>query len=281
MRLPLVSFVLLLISPLLSAAEMREFQDVPYAGEKDPLRSLDVYAPAEGDAHPILIWIHGGGWRRGDKARVQKKPQALTDAGYVLVSVNYRLVPKVTIRQQADDIARAIAFVRRHAEEYGGAADKIVVLGHSAGAHLAALVCTDGSYLERNGLSLANIKGCVPVDTAAYDLPEQLKDARLRQKAIYQSAFGKEADAIRQASPITHVARNKDIPPFLILHVADRLDSGERSRQFAAALKKAGVEAEVVPAEGKTHGTINTELGTPGDKPTAALLAFLKRVTGP
>lgn len=257
---------------------MHEFNDVPYAGEKDPLRSLDVYAPAEGDGHPFLVWIHGGGWRRGDKARMQKKPHALTDAGYVLVSVNYRLVPKVTVRDQAGDIAQAIAFVRNHAKEYGGAADKIVVLGHSAGAHLAALVCTDGSHLEKNGLSLAGVKGCVPVDTAAYDLPTQLEGARPRQKALYRAAFGKEADAIRQASPITHVAKNKDIPPFLILHVADRPDSGERSREFAAALKKAGVEAEVVPAEGKTHGTINTELGAPGDKPTAALLAFLQRI---
>ncbi|MEQ8790014.1 MAG: alpha/beta hydrolase [Pirellulaceae bacterium] len=275
-----VSLMLLVVASPLAAAEMREFRDVPYAGVKDPLRSLDVYAPAEGDDHPILIWIHGGGWRQGDKARMQRKPRALTDAGYVLVSVNYRLVPKVTVRQQAGDIAQAIAYMHKHAQEYGGAANKIVVLGHSAGAHQAALVCTDESLLKAHGVKLDVVKGCVPVDTAAYDLQQQLKNSGPRQKQLYQSAFGDKEEGLKQASPITFVAPEKNIPPFLILHVADRLDSGERSRQFAAALTKAGVSAEVVAAEGKTHGTINTELGAPGDKPTAAVLAFLRRVAG-
>ena len=97
-----------------------------------------------------MIWVHGGAWQIGDKAQVQAKPKAFNERGYVLVSVNYRFHPAVTYKEQAGDIAQAIRWVNDHAREHGGDPGRVFLMGHSAGAHLAALVGTDGRYLEKS-----------------------------------------------------------------------------------------------------------------------------------
>src|SRR5262249_20257600 len=148
-------------------------------------QTLDVYAPKEGKKHPVVVWIHGGGWQYGDKKEVNKKPQAFVDKGYVFVSVNYRLFPEATIKQMAGDVAGAIRWMHDHAKDYGGDPDTLFVTGHSAGAQLAALVCTDGSYLKAEKLSLAHIKGCVPVDGDTYDVPLQIKTVEKRRADSY------------------------------------------------------------------------------------------------
>ncbi len=273
----ILAFVILTSSS--TAAEMKVQRDLPYADAKTPAQKLDVYAPAEGKNNPILVWIHGGGWRRGDKTAVQRKPQAFVDRGCVFVSVNYRLIPDVSVKEMAGDIARAVKWVRDHAAEYGGDSQRIIIAGHSAGAHLAALVATDESYLKAEGLALSDIKGCIPVDTAVYDIPQQLKRRGPLRSQIYKAAFGEDETALKELSPVSHVAKSKGIPPFLILHVDSRPDSTEQSQEFAKRLQKAGVEAKVVSAEGKTHGTINRDLGLPDDPPTKAVYAFLKAVT--
>ncbi len=272
------SILLILLASSAFAAEPQVTRDLAYAKPADESRRLDVHAPAEGKDHPVLVWIHGGGWRKGDKTSVQRKPRAFVDKGFVFVSVNYRFVPQVTVEQMTGDIAKAIKWVHDHAKQYGGSPDNVFVAGHSAGAHLAALVCTDGSYLKAEGLSLSNIKGCIPVDTAVYDIPKQLKGAGPLRARLYTSAFGKDEAAQKRLSPITHVAGNKGIPPFLILHVASRPDATARSQAFAKALNGAGVKAELVPGVDKSHATINRELGLPDDKPTKAVFEFLDGV---
>src|SRR5262249_27720845 len=140
---------------------------------KNERQTLDIHAPPTGSDHPLVVWIHGGGWRQGDKRGVQAKPQAFVDRGFVFVSTNYRFVPQVTVKQMTGDVAKAIRWAHDHAKEFGGNPNSIFVIGHSAGAHLAALVCTDDRYLKDEGLSLSIVKGCVPVDTAAYDIPQR------------------------------------------------------------------------------------------------------------
>jgi len=273
-----ISILLILLTSSALAAEPKIHRDLAYAEPADESRRLDVYAPADGKDHPVVIWLHGGGWRKGDKANVQRKPQAFADKGFVFVSVNYRFVPQVTVKEMTGDIAKAIKWVHGHAKEYGGSPDKIFVAGHSAGAHLAALVCTDDSYLKAEGLVLSAVKGCIPVDTAVYDIPGQLGSSGPLRANLYMSAFGNDEATQKQLSPITHVAKGKGIPPFLILHVADRPDSTAQSKAFAKALVGAGVQAKVVPGEGKNHGTINRDLGLPDDEPTKAVFEFLDGV---
>jgi len=271
----------LLLSLPLIAAEPKVLRDMAYAEPKNERQTLDVYSPPEGKDRPIIFWIHGGGWKRGDKKEVQKKPQIFVDKGFVFVATNYRFVPNVTVKEMMGDIAKAIRFVHDHASDYGGDPKSIIVMGHSSGAHLAALVCTDESYLKAEKLSFSILKGCVPVDVSAYDIPKLLKASGSVPPETYKAIFTDKEETQREFSPVSYVAKGKDIPSFLILHVADRADTKAQSQLFAEHLKTAGVSAKVVAAEGKTHGTINSDLGKPDDVPTKALFEFLERVQKP
>ena len=119
------------------------------------------------------------------------------------------------------------------------------------------------------------------LDGAGYDIPRQISQAMLpRLRAMYTNVFTEDEVTQRDASPITHVAKGKGIPPFLILHVASRRDSRAQSEGLAAKLREAGVEVKVEPAEGKTHLTINRELGEPEDGPTKVVFKFLRTQPG-
>ena len=112
------------------------------------------------------------------------------------------------------------------------------------------------------------------MDGDTYDVPVQIATVEERRAGSYRQKFGDEASQ-KELSPITHVATGKGIPPFLILHVADHPETRGQSQKLAKALKEVGVSATAYLAEGKNHGTINSDLGKPGDVPTKALFEFL------
>lgn len=261
----------------LAAGEPKVQRGLPYAEPKNERQLLDVYAPAEGKNHPVVVWVHGGGWRRGDKADIHNKPKAFVEKGYVLVSINYRFVPNVTVNQIAGDVAKAIRWTHDHAKEHGGDPNTIIVLGHSAGAQLAALVCTDDRYLKHEKLSLSIIKACVPVDGDTYDVPLQIKTVEEKRAKSYRMTFGDEASQ-KNLSSVTHVAKDKHIPPFLILHVADHPETKAQSQRLVKVLQGAGISAKAYPAEGKNHTTINTDLGLADDRATQEMFGFLNAV---
>ncbi len=243
----------------------------------DPnLLSLDAYGPTEGQGFPVMVFIHGGGWRRGDKAGGDlTKARHFVGAGWVYVTVNYRLSPAVRHPAHIEDIAAAIAYVHENVAKWGGDPARIHVMGHSAGAQLAALVATDDRYLKAHGLGLDVLRGVVLLDGAGYDIFSLLQEPRELQKRMYEAAFGKEPAGWKDASPIAHVAAGKSIPAFLILPIAVREESIQQSEKLAEALKAAGSRAEVKPAPGKTHGTLNSAFGSPGDEPTKQAMEFL------
>src|SRR3954466_7165653 len=138
--------LLLLLATLTCAAHAQTAvtRDIPYAGvADDPNRTLDVYAPPGAKSLPVVFWIHGGGWQAGDKSDVKLKPKLFNDKGFVFVSVNYRLLPDVDMATLTRDVAKSFRWVQDHAAEYGGDPKRVLVGGHSAGAQLAALICTD------------------------------------------------------------------------------------------------------------------------------------------
>lgn len=277
MRIRTPLFVVLFSSPLI-AAEPQVHRDMAYAEPRNERQTLDVYAPTEGQCCPIVLWIHGGGWQGGDKTEVDRKPQAFVDKGFVFVSLNYRLLPdKVTIKQMGEDVAKAVRWVYDHASTYGADPDTMFVAGHSAGAQLAALVCIDNRYLTAERLPLSIIKGCVPVDGDTYDVRMQIATVEQERADRYKVKFGDE-ESQKDLSPVTHVAKGNYIPPFLIVHVAEHPETRAQSNRLAAALHEVGVPATVFPAEGKTHTTINSELGWPDDRPTRAVFEFLDGV---
>jgi acetyl esterase/lipase len=126
-------------------------------------------------------------------------------------------------------------------------------------------------------VKLGDLSGVILLDGAGYDISRQIRQAWLpRMRAMDTGVFTEDEATQKDASPVTHVARGKGIPPFLILHVACRRDSKAQSEGLAARLREAGVEAQVVPAERKTHVTINWGLGEPDDSPTGAVFEFLR-----
>ena len=273
----LTPLLMLLVASSVIADEPQARRGVAYAGTKNERQTLDLYGSFHGPNHPVVIWIHGGGWQTGDKKDVGHKPQAFYDKGFVFVSVNYRLLPEVKIKQMAEDVAKAIRWVHDHAKDFGGDPDTMIVMGHSAGAQLAALVCTDDRYLKAEGLPLSIIKGCVPVDGDTYDVPMQIDTVKGKRAAGYIVKFGDEKMQ-KELSPVTHVAKGKNIPPFLILHVADHPETRAQSQRLVKALQEAGVPARADPAEGKNHSTINNDLGIAGDRPTNEMFSFISTV---
>lgn len=281
-----LAFPLLIAIASLSDAQAPEIKrNIPYAEPAHERQVLDVYSPQDAKNFPVVFWIHGGGWQTGDKSSVQIKPRVFVDKGFVFVSTNYRLLPSVDMATIVRDIAKSIRWVHDHIAEHGGDPKRLFVMGHSAGAQLAALICIDDRYLKAEGLSLAIIKGCVPVDGDTYDVPAIIETAETRRRVHglpqakfgHREKFGNDPAKHRDFSAVTHVAKDKGIPPFLILYVADHPDTTAQAQRLANALKEAGVPVTVFGARETTHNKLNADLGLPNDPATKALFGFLDK----
>lgn len=267
------------------AARMAKGQQSPAGAQTlaygaDTLQTLD-YWRGKGAKPPLLVFVHGGGWKRGskDNATGAAKVDHYTGLGYAFASINYRLVPAATVEDQAQDVADAVAFLRGKAGALGFDPDRIVLMGHSAGAHLAALVGTDMRYFAKAGLSPNAVRGVIPLDGAAYDVPRQMQEGGRFMAGTYEQAFGTDPARQRALSPTLQAAR-PNAPAFLILHV-DRADGTAQSEGLAAALRAGGTPVEVHALEGRGlrgHMQINRSMGDPDYAGTAIVDAWLKRV---
>ncbi|MBA3941834.1 MAG: esterase [Sphingopyxis sp.] len=251
---------------------------------RDALQNLDVWRAkdAKGPA-PLVVFVHGGGWKRGskDNATGRFKPVHYPEQGYAFASINYRLVPGATVEQQAADVASAVKALVDRAASLGIDRRRVVLMGHSAGAHLVALVGTDETYLRGAGLSFADIAGVIPIDGAAYDVPAQMKDGPPIMQATYKQAFGTDPARQRALSP-TLQAGAPNAPQFLLLYV-QRPDGVRQAEALDKALTGGGAKVErgSFPGEGlQGHAEINRRLGDPGYAPTTTVDAWLKRVFG-
>jgi len=261
-------------------------RDIPYAEGADERRTLDVYSPAGAKDLPVVFWIHGGGWQTGDKKDVKHKPQMFMDKGFVFVSTNYRLLPNVEMGTLIRDVAKSFRWVQDHIAEYGGDPKRVLVGGHSAGAQLAAILCTDDRYLKEQGVSFEVLIGCVPVDGDTYDVPAIIEVAETRwrvhgmppAKQGHRGKFGDDPAKHRDFSAVTHIAKGKRIPPFLILHVAGHPDTSAQAFRLGAVLKEAEVSVRVFAARNTDHSRLNDDLGLPDDPATKALLDFVNQV---
>jgi acetyl esterase/lipase len=261
-------------------------KDIPYSEPAVERHVLDIYAPKDAKNLPVVFWIHGGGWQVGDKSDVKDKPKAFVERGFVFVSTNYRLLPKVEMQVIFQDVAKSLGWVHKHIAEHGGDPTRIIVGGHSAGAQLAALMCIDDRYLKAEGVPFSVLKGCVPVDGDTYDVPAIIETAETRlrvhgeppPKNGHRQKFGNDPEKHKDYSAVTHVAKDKGIPPFLILYVADHPDTSIQARRLASVLKSAEVPATAFGAKETNHNRLNNNLGTPDDPATKALDEFVARV---
>ncbi|MFN8161025.1 MAG: alpha/beta hydrolase [Solirubrobacterales bacterium] len=254
------------------------------------LNRLDLYVPAgldPGARRPLVVYVHGGGWRRGDKAyRILNKANLFTGSGYLFASVNYRLSPdpidltnpdRVLFPDHPHDLGEAVAWLDRNAAGYGGDPTRIVLIGHSAGAHLVSLAGTDPTYLQAYSVSPGRIRGVVSLDTAGFDIVAR---ASSPDAALYYNAFGTPAEnaltgAWAKASPIRFA--DPGDPPFLLI-TQNRAASGANNRAMAAALGQDSAQSVLqVPLD---HEGINEAVGSPTDATgeTAAITGFIRRV---
>jgi acetyl esterase/lipase len=234
-------------------------------------------------AAPLVIFVHGGGWKRGDKdnATGAAKVTHLLERGYAVATIDYRLVPEATVEQQAGDVVAALAWLRGHAGDYGVDPQRIVLMGHSAGAHLVALVGTDPAYLAAAGLDYGALRGVVALDGAGYDVPAQIADGGSFMHDTYVRAFGSDPARQRRLSPTLQAAA-PNAPDFLLLHVA-RVDGTAQAKALAEALAGAGTRVERQGFSGtglRGHMEINRSLGDPAYPATPVLDAWLARVFG-
>lgn len=278
--------VILLLTASCLAAEPTLKSDIPYSSPPHKLQVLDIYSPPQGKNLPVVFWIHGGGWQTGDKSDVQIKPRVFVDKGFVFVSTNYRLLPDVDMATIVGDVARSMRWVHDHIAEYGGDPNRLFVMGHSAGAQLAALVSIDERYLAAEGLALPIVKACVPVDGDTFDIPAIIETAETRRRVHgqpqatfgHREKFGNDPAKHRDFSAVTHVAKDKSIPPFFILHVAEHPDTSAQAQRLGTVLKDAGISTTVFGAKETTHSKVNADLGLPDDPATKALFEFLDGV---
>ena len=256
-------------------------RDIKYATAHER-QVLDVYAPDDAKNLPVVFWIHGGGWQAGDKTMVALKPKAFMDAGYVFVSISHRLLPTVDMGAITHDVASALGWVHKNIATYGGDPNRLLVMGHSSGGQLAALMCTDDRYAKAEGYSLTMIKGCVPVDADTFDIPAIIEMAETRARAhhlampVYghRQKFGNDPAKHRDFSTVTHVAKNKGIPPFLILHIGGNPDTTAQAKRLAGVLEAAGISARIVVGREATHASINDNIGSPNDAVSKEVFAF-------
>jgi len=264
--------------------------NVPYVKNGHERHVLDIYTSekAVDGSLPVMFWIHGGGWQVGDKSDVALKPKVLTERGFVFVSTNYRLLPEVEMDVLIRDVAKSLGWVHRNIAKYGGDPKRIFVGGHSAGAQLAALICIDDRYLKHEGASFDVLKGCVPVDGDTYDIPKIIMTAEHRQ-ALYggkmfmfghRQKFGNDPEKHVDFSAVTHVAKNKGIPPFLILFFSGNPDTRTQARRLEAVLKGADIPVRAYGKRDSNHSRLNNDLGKPDDPATREFYKFLDALIG-
>lgn len=252
-----------------------QYHTIP--GVNANLLSLDVYVPKGGAASkPVMVYVHGGSWRTGDKANTAFKDEFFTNQDYIFVSLNYRLSPnppdtsdqnRILYPIHPQDVAKAIAWVFNNIGTYGGDTSRVSLIGHSAGAHLVSLVATDESFLAQNGLSLGNIKCTCSLDAGAYDIPYYMDKYIIprnqsSQWITYVNAFSSNRNTWAQASPSDYVIPGKKIPEFMLVHQGtnERVDI---ATNFENKLQQAGYQVTAVNAHPLDHEAINQTLGSP------------------
>nr|WP_315526183.1 alpha/beta hydrolase [uncultured Achromobacter sp.] len=261
---------LFLTATLLGPASAAPLMDQRYG--PDAAQIADVYlpgTPASGGA-PVLVIVHGGSWKTGDKAApevVQNKLTHWLPQGYVIVSVNTRLLPQARPEAQAEDLGRALAWIGQRAQTWGADPDRIIVMGHSSGGHLLTLLAADEAMRQRTGARpwLAS----VVLDGAGFDL----LDVMPRPHApFYDEAFGADPAQWAAASPAAQLRGPQ--PPALFVCSTLRPDPCRRSQRYADLLKAHGGQAELVGIA-RNHAQINADVGADNDE-TRAIRAFIE-----
>lgn len=244
--------------------------NVAYRTDKDADKErhlLDVYTPKGQKDFPVVMFVHGGSWRSGDKNLYAALGQSLAADGIGCVICNYRLSPAVKHPAHVEDVAKAFAWTTDNIGKYGGKKDQLFLCGHSAGGHLISLLVTDPQYLKAEKRSPADIKGVAAL-SGVYEIVPTMQ--------VLQVPFGKDEKVCKAASPLTHVTGKH--PPFLIAYADNdfpRLD--ETALNMHAALQKAESPVELVKCKDRNHYTIIIQFVNSADPLNKAFREFVQK----
>jgi acetyl esterase/lipase len=238
--------------------EVVRHRDIPYRTDTDadPERhKLDLYLPKGKKDFPVLLFVHGGGWKSGNKSWYSTLGHAFAQEGIGVVVPNYRLSPQVRHPAHVEDVAKAFAWTRANIGKYGGRADRVFVSGHSAGGHLVALLAADPKYLKAEGLSPADVRGVIGI-SGVYEIYADF--------LLFAPVFGRDKDVCRLASPLAHVGGA--LPPFLLAyadHDYPQLD--KQAEDMDAELKKCRMPSTILKVTDRNHFTIIINIIDPFD----------------
>ncbi|MBP6750532.1 MAG: alpha/beta hydrolase [Xanthomonadaceae bacterium] len=250
------------------AAAMRDIAYGTHANQR-----YDLYAPTKTAGAPTIFFVHGGGWRRGDKAMagmIDAKQRRWTAAGAFVVSANYRMVPDADPLGQARDVARAIASAQQRVATLGGDPNAFVLMGHSAGAHLVGLVATMPEISRDAGV--VPWRGNVLLDSGAIDTVKTM-EARWRPQ-LFADAFGDDPAYWRSASPMHRLSGK--LAPTLVVCASERADSCPNNAAFLRKAREYGTRTQLL-AKPMSHGDINRDLGEDNDY-TREVEAFMRDI---
>lgn len=282
-----------------STAGLFEAKDLAYAlpeGVDASLATLDLFRPDDDLARPLVVLVHGGSWVSGDKQGFSTAAPAFVPwwlaRDYTVTAVNFRLASplgapqRVRPRDQASDIAHAIAWLLANAEEHHiQASEQVVLVGYSSGAHLVALLGADSTIAEAAGLTHSQLGATVSLDVHAYDVPYALSlmegSVVERNIPLIRHLFGDTVEAQQEASPIAYL--DGYVAPAMLVSVeASPEEPGSHgyivhaaAEHYAEALRGAGHTASTVHDVDESHGTLATGFGEEGDRVTIAVGAFL------
>ena len=267
-----------------AGAAQRFERDLSYGPAS--IQRLDLSVPA-GKGFPTVLFIHGGSLESGDKADDDYRDVCapFPDAAIACANVNYRLAPAASWPAPAEDVAAAVAWVRTNIGARGGDPHKLILVGHSSGAMLVALVGTDERYLARNGLKLGDLRGVVPMGSIMWD--DEL-DQALRQhgRKRIEVGFGRDPDNKMYGNldtylehwPIRHVRRG--LPPFLFLIAESEQEQPpvlKTNKKFVEDARALGNRAEYRVLPERTHYSAIRKLGEPADPTFAIIRDFVRR----
>lgn len=253
--------------------------NIHYCNDKNPSRVLDLYRPklASSGKRPLIVYVHGGAWRWGDKRNklIKNYGPRFIEKGFVVASLNYRLNSKNPYPDQNDDVACALAYLTSNADTYGIDPKQTIFFGDSAGGQLAAFAALNIPYKQYDYEAPVGVIDFYGVTDFLAIVNGPRPDFNARR--YLGSKYNKVASA---ASPTTYVT--KHAPYFLILHgTKDKVVPIEQSRTLYDALIKAGVDAKYVTLPGINHAFIGPELSQANNKLILDNLdAFLSTTTG-
>ena len=243
---------------------------VDYPDGKD---RLDLYIPKDARNAPVIFSIHGGALEIGDRREETFVGQRFAAAGYLTVVTSYRLSPQVSHPAHIQDVAAAFAWVKRNIRARGGDPDRIIVIGHSAGAYLAMLLAADSRYLAAHNLSAGDIKGLVPVSGFFWvEKPGVAPDRP-------QYVWGTNRQVWIESSPSRYL--RADLPPVLLIDTdGDEAWRQQQNADIATALRSAGhKDVTVHKVRGRTHMSVWTMmLDGESEETSSQILRFAERI---